>query len=125
MSFENRALIHDFVQKLNKNPETPRNPRRRKTNQILPLHKRLHRSMLVGLGKSTEQVEIYNVGSEDQINVKTIAEIVAEEMGRQVQVHRRSRRRKRLERRRQKHAPKHKQNQIIRLETQTQQRTSH
>lgn len=37
--------------------------------------------MLVGLGKSTEQVEIYNVGSEDQINVKTIAEIVAEEMG--------------------------------------------
>ena len=38
-------------------------------------------AMLVGLGKSTEQVEIYNVGSEDQINVKTIAEIVAEEMG--------------------------------------------
>jgi UDP-glucose 4-epimerase len=37
--------------------------------------------MLVELGKSTEQVEIYNVGSEDQINVKTIAEIVAEEMG--------------------------------------------
>ena len=38
------------------------------------------KAMLVGLGKSTEQVEIYNVGSEDQINVKTIAEIVAEEM---------------------------------------------
>ena len=38
-------------------------------------------AILVGLGKSTEQVEIYNVGSKDQINVKTITEIVAEEMG--------------------------------------------
>ena len=38
-------------------------------------------AMLVGLEKSTEQVEIYNVGSKDQINVKTITEIVAEEMG--------------------------------------------
>jgi UDP-glucose 4-epimerase len=37
--------------------------------------------MLIGLEKTTEPVEIYNVGSEDQIDVKTIAEIVAEEMG--------------------------------------------
>jgi UDP-glucose 4-epimerase len=37
--------------------------------------------MLLGLKKSTEQVEICNVGSEDQTNVKTIAEVVAEEMG--------------------------------------------
>jgi UDP-glucose 4-epimerase len=37
--------------------------------------------MLLGLEKSKEQVEIYNVGSEDQIDVKTIAEIVAQEMG--------------------------------------------
>ena len=37
--------------------------------------------MLLGLEKTTEPVEIYNVGSEDQIDVKTIAEIVAEEMG--------------------------------------------
>jgi UDP-glucose 4-epimerase len=28
-----------------------------------------------------KRVEIYNVGSEDQINVKTIAEIVIEEIG--------------------------------------------
>ena len=38
-------------------------------------------AMLLELEKSTEPVEIYNVGSEDQIDVKTIAEIVAEEMG--------------------------------------------
>ena len=37
--------------------------------------------MLLGLEKSTEQVEIYNVGSEDQVDVKTIADIVIKEMG--------------------------------------------
>jgi UDP-glucose 4-epimerase len=37
--------------------------------------------MLIGLEKSTEQVEIYNVGSEDQVDVKTIAQIIIEEMG--------------------------------------------
>jgi len=36
---------------------------------------------MLGLEKSKEQVEIYNVGSEDQIHVKTIAQIVVEEMG--------------------------------------------
>jgi UDP-glucose 4-epimerase len=37
--------------------------------------------MLLGLEKSSEQVEIFNVGSEDQVDVKTIAQIVIEEMG--------------------------------------------
>jgi UDP-glucose 4-epimerase len=37
--------------------------------------------MLLGLEKSTEQVEIYNIGSEDQVDVKTIADIVIKEMG--------------------------------------------
>jgi len=36
--------------------------------------------MLLGLEKSKEQVEIYNVGSEDQVDVKTIAQIIIEEM---------------------------------------------
>ena len=36
--------------------------------------------MLLGLEKTKNQVEIYNIGSEDQNNVKTIAEIVVEEM---------------------------------------------
>ena len=37
--------------------------------------------MLLGLEKTENQVEIYNIGSEDQTNVKTIAQIVIEEMG--------------------------------------------
>jgi len=37
--------------------------------------------MLLGLEKTTEQVEIYNVGSENQVDVKTIAQIIIEEMG--------------------------------------------
>jgi len=36
--------------------------------------------MPLGLEKSKKQVEIYNIGSEDQIDVKTIAEIVIQEM---------------------------------------------
>ena len=34
----------------------------------------------MGLESSTEQVEIFNVGSEDQVDVKNIAQIVIEEM---------------------------------------------
>jgi len=37
--------------------------------------------MLLGLEKTKNHVEIYNVGSENQIDVKTIAQIVIEEMG--------------------------------------------
>jgi nucleoside-diphosphate-sugar epimerase len=82
--------------------------------------------MLLGLEKTKNQVEIYNIGSEDQTNVKTIAEIVAEEMGFQNvefkftggvdggrgwkgDV---------------KNAPRHKQTQRLRMETQTQQQRS-
>jgi len=36
--------------------------------------------LILALEKSKAQVEIYNVGSEDQISVKTIAQIVIEEM---------------------------------------------
>jgi len=37
--------------------------------------------MLIGTARSRELVEVFNVGSEDQIDVKRIAEIVIEEMG--------------------------------------------
>ena len=36
--------------------------------------------MLLGLEKTNNQVETYNIGSEDQTTVKTIAETVVEEM---------------------------------------------
>ena len=38
-------------------------------------------ALLFGLEHATERVEIYNIGSEDQINVTEIAKIVVEEMG--------------------------------------------
>ncbi len=37
--------------------------------------------MLLALEKATEQVEVFNVGSEDQINVRDIAQITIKEMG--------------------------------------------
>ena len=37
-------------------------------------------AILLGLESSTEQVEIFYVGSEDQVDVKNIAQIVIEEM---------------------------------------------
>ena len=39
------------------------------------------KAMLTGLEKSHKRVEVFNVGSEDQVDVKTIAEIVIKEMG--------------------------------------------
>jgi UDP-glucose 4-epimerase len=38
-------------------------------------------AILFSLEKTKNQIEIYNIGSEDQIDVKTIAEIVVEKMG--------------------------------------------
>ncbi|MGB9623052.1 MAG: NAD-dependent epimerase/dehydratase family protein [Candidatus Bathyarchaeia archaeon] len=38
-------------------------------------------AMLLGVERSSRQVEIFNVGSEDQVDVGTIAKMVIEEMG--------------------------------------------
>ncbi|MDI6690840.1 MAG: NAD-dependent epimerase/dehydratase family protein [Candidatus Bathyarchaeota archaeon] len=38
-------------------------------------------ALLIGVSHSHNRVEIYNVGSEDQVNVKEIADIVCQEMG--------------------------------------------
>jgi len=75
------GVIHDFIQKLNNNP-----------NQLeilgdgTQIKSYLYindciEAILLGLEKTKNQVEIYNLGSEDQINVKTIAQIAIEEMG--------------------------------------------
>jgi UDP-glucose 4-epimerase len=74
------GVIYDFIEKLKKNPEEL---------EILgdgtQTKSYLHvgdcvDAILMGLEKSTEQVEIFNVGSEDQVDVKTIAQIVIDEM---------------------------------------------
>jgi UDP-glucose 4-epimerase len=75
------GVVYDFVQKLKKN---------RNELEILGdgTQKKSYlyvsdciEAMLLGIAKSSQQVEIYNIGSEDQIDVKTIANIVVEEMG--------------------------------------------
>ncbi len=74
------GVIYDFVQKLRKNPQTL---------EILGDGEQsksyLHiddciRAMKLSLEKQSRKFEIFNVGSEDQVNVKTIAKIVIEEM---------------------------------------------
>jgi UDP-glucose 4-epimerase len=75
------GVIHDFVQKLKKNPrELEVLGDGTQTKSYLHVSDCVE-AMLLGLEKSSEQVEIFNVGSEDQVDVKTIAEIVIEEMG--------------------------------------------
>lgn len=75
------GVIHDFTRKLNTN---------RKQLEILgdgtQTKSYLYitdciNAILLALEKSNEQVEIYNVGSEDQITVTEIAQTVTQEMG--------------------------------------------
>jgi len=75
------GVVGDFVQKLRKNP---------RELEILgdgtQAKSYLHvedcvKAILVGLERAESQVEIFNIGSEDQIMVKTLADIVVDEMG--------------------------------------------
>ncbi len=75
------GVILDFIAKLRRNP---------RELEILGdgtqcksyLHvKDCVNAILIAAEKSEEQVSIYNVGSEDRVSVKEIADIVAEEMG--------------------------------------------
>ena len=69
------GVIHDFIQKLKTNPKEleilgdgTQNKSYLHVNDCIE-------AMLLGLEKTRNQVEIYNIGSEDQTTVKTIAEI--------------------------------------------------
>jgi UDP-glucose 4-epimerase len=74
------GVIHDFVQKLKTNPKELEILGDGNQNKSYLYINDCIEAMLIGLEKTNSQVEIYNVGSEDQITVKTIAEIVVEEM---------------------------------------------
>jgi UDP-glucose 4-epimerase len=74
------GVIYDFAQKLKKNPrELEILGDGTQTKSYLHITDCIE-AIQLGLTKSSKQVEIYNVGSEDQINVKDIAQIVIEEM---------------------------------------------
>jgi len=75
------GVIYDFIQKLQKNPNILEILGDGTQNKSYLYINDCIEAMLLALEKSTEQVEIYNVGSEDQIDVKTIAEIAADKMG--------------------------------------------
>jgi UDP-glucose 4-epimerase len=75
------GVICDFIRKLRENP---------KKLEILgdgtQTKSYLHvedcvNAILIGINLSREKVEIFNVGSEDQVTVKEIADIVCEKMG--------------------------------------------
>lgn len=75
------GVIHDFIKKLRKNP---------KTLEILgdgtQKKSYLHiedciDAILTALRVGNERVEVFNVGSEDQVSVKEIADIICAEMG--------------------------------------------
>jgi UDP-glucose 4-epimerase len=74
------GVIHDFIQKLRKNPhELEILGDGTQTKSYLHISECVE-AILLATEKMKKRVEVYNVGSESQINVKTIAEIVIEEI---------------------------------------------
>lgn len=74
------GVIYDFIKKLRNNPkilEVLGDGMQRKSYLYV---KDCVEALLVASEKAEEQVEIYNVGSEDAVNVATIAKIVIQEM---------------------------------------------
>jgi len=75
------GVIYDFIRKLKSNPqELEILGDGTQTKSYLYIDDCVS-AMLTILEKSRRKVEIFNIGSEDWINVKRIAEIVTEEMG--------------------------------------------
>ena len=75
------GVIYDFVNKLTKNQkqlEILGDGTQRKSYLYID---DCIDAMLTGMNHLHGRVEIYNVGSEDQVNVKVIADIVCQEMG--------------------------------------------
>jgi UDP-glucose 4-epimerase len=75
------GVIWDFIHKLRKNPlQLEILGDGTQTKSYLMVDECVN-ALLFGLKHASERVEIYNIGSEDQINVTEIAKIVTEEMG--------------------------------------------
>lgn len=77
----NHGVIFDFVEKMKKNSkELEVLGNGTQTKSYLYIDDCVE-GLITGMEKSIEKVEIFNIGSDDQVNVLKIAEIVKEEMG--------------------------------------------
>jgi UDP-glucose 4-epimerase len=77
----NHGVVYDFIQKLRKNPkelEILGDGRQRKSYLLV---NDCVEAFLFGLEHSEEVFEVFNVGSEDSLDVTNIARIVVAEMG--------------------------------------------
>lgn len=74
------GVIYDFIMKLKRNPEELEILGNGEQNKSYIYITDCVEAMLVGL-KGDKRVNIFNIGSEDQVKVKRIAEIVSEELG--------------------------------------------
>lgn len=75
------GVIYDFIMKLNKNPEELEILGNGEQNKSYIYIDDCISAMFHAVERSDETVNIFNIGSEDQIKVRKIAEIVCEEMG--------------------------------------------
>jgi UDP-glucose 4-epimerase len=75
------GVVYDFVRKLRKNPRELKVLGDGTQKKSYLLIDDCIDAIQIGLEKVESQVEIFNVGSEDQIDVKTVASIVIQEMG--------------------------------------------
>lgn len=74
------GVIYDFIEKLRKTPEELEIlGDGTQTKSYLYISDCID-AILLGVERAAKPVEVFNVGSEDQVDVKTIAKIVAEEM---------------------------------------------
>ena len=76
----NHGVIYDFIQKLRKNPEVLEILGDGEQNKSYIYISDCVEAMFAGL-EADDAVNIFNIGSEDQVKVIRIAEIVCEEMG--------------------------------------------
>lgn len=74
------GVVYDFIQKLKRNPDYLEILGDGTQTKSYLYIGDLIEAMLFGLERTKKQVEIYNIGSEDQVSVKTIAQVVIEEM---------------------------------------------
>lgn len=73
------GVIHDFIRKLKKNPEELEILGDEAQTKSYLYVSDCVEAMLLGL-KKEKRVDVFNIGSEDQMDVKAVAEVVIEEM---------------------------------------------